>query len=110
MLEIAGAHYSRKASQFLNDQNIKFVSESEIIGFDTKFQTQNPIKNGFNYSRLIWIRKKFQLTPILKRNEYNYFLKYNHLTKLTNGVGVIVLSTPYGLFKSNNCIKKNIGG
>lgn len=40
----------------------------------------------------------------------NYFLKYNHLTKLTNGVGVIVLSTPYGLFTSNNCIKKKIGG
>jgi len=40
----------------------------------------------------------------------NHFLKYSHLTKLTNGVGIIILSTPYGLLTSSSCVKKKIGG
>jgi ribosomal protein S8 len=40
----------------------------------------------------------------------DFQLNWNHPTKLTNGIGVIILSTPYGLFTSSSCVKKKIGG
>jgi small subunit ribosomal protein S8 len=82
-------------------------SEGFILSFyltNSKKKIKVFLKNESNGSSII---KNIKLISTPSNNNY---LKYNHLTKLTNGVGIIVLSTPYGLFTSNSCIKKKIGG
>lgn len=82
-------------------------SEGFILSFyltNSKKKIKVFLKNESNGSSII---KNIKLISTPSNNNY---LKYNHLTKLTNGVGIIVLSTPYGLFTSNSCVKKKIGG
>jgi ribosomal protein S8 len=82
-------------------------SEGFILSFyltNSKKRIKIFLKTESNGSSII---KNIKLISTSSNNNY---LKYNHLTKLTNGVGIIVLSTPYGLFTSNSCIKKKIGG
>ena len=82
-------------------------SDGFILSFyltNSKKKIKVFLKNESNGSSII---KNIKLISTPSNNNY---LKYNHLTKLTNGVGIIVLSTPYGLFTSNSCIKKKIGG
>ena len=82
-------------------------SEGFILSFyltNSKKKIKVFLKNESNGSSII---KNIKLISTPSNNNY---LKYNHLTKLTNGVGIIVLSTPYGLFTSDSCIKKKIGG
>jgi ribosomal protein S8 len=83
-------------------------SEGFILSFyltNSKKKIKVFLKNESNGSSII---KNIKLISTPSNNNY---LKYNHLTKLTNGVGIIVLSTPYGLFTSNSCVKKkNRGG
>jgi len=82
-------------------------SEGFILSFyltNSKKRIKIFLKTESNGSSII---KNIKLISTPSNNNY---LKYNHLTKLTNGVGIIVLSTPYGLFTSNSCIKKKIGG
>jgi len=82
-------------------------SEGFILSFyltNSKKRIKIFLKTESNGSSII---KNIKLISTSSNNNY---LKYNHLTKLTNGVGIIVLSTPYGLFTSSSCIKKKIGG
>jgi small subunit ribosomal protein S8 len=82
-------------------------SEGFILSFhltNSKKKIKVFLKTESNGSSII---KNIKLISTPSNNSY---LKYNHLTKLTDGVGIIVLSTPYGLFTSNSCIKKKIGG
>ena len=82
-------------------------SEGFILSFyltNSKKKIKVFLKNESNGSSII---KNIKLISTPSNNHY---LKYSHLTKLTNGIGIIVLSTPYGLFTSNTCIKKKIGG
>ena len=82
-------------------------SEGFILSFyltDSKKRIKVFLKTESNGSSII---KNIKLISTPSNNHY---LKYSHLTKLTNGIGIIVLSTPYGLFTSNTCIKKKIGG
>ena len=82
-------------------------SEGFILSFyltNSKKRIKIFLKTESNGSSII---KNIKLISTPSNNSY---LKYNHLTKLTGGVGIIVLSTPYGLFTSNSCIKKKIGG
>ncbi len=82
-------------------------SEGFILSFhltNSKKKIKVFLKTESNGSSII---KNIKLISTPSNNSH---LKYNHLTKLTDGVGIIVLSTPYGLFTSNSCIKKKIGG
>ena len=82
-------------------------SEGFILSFyltNSKKKIKIFLKNESNGSSII---KNIKLISTPSNKNY---LKYNHLTKLTNGVGIIILSTPYGLFTSNSCVKKKIGG
>jgi len=82
-------------------------SEGFILSFsftDSEKRVKVFLKTESNGSPII---KNIQLMSTSSNNQH---LKYSHLTKLTNGTSIIVLSTPYGLLTSNSCIKKKIGG
>ena len=82
-------------------------SEGFILSFsftDSEKRVKVFLKTESNGSPII---KNIQLMSTPSNNQH---LKYIHLTKLTNGTSIIVLSTPYGLLTSNSCIKKKIGG
>lgn len=40
----------------------------------------------------------------------NIYLNYNQLSKLTQGVGVIIISTTRGLLTNQSCLKHRLGG
>ncbi len=82
-------------------------SEGFILGFyltNSKKKIKIFLKTESNGSFII------KNVKLISTPSNNHYLKYSHLTKLTNGIGIIILSTPYGLFTSNSCIKKKIGG
>jgi small subunit ribosomal protein S8 len=82
-------------------------SEGFILGFyltNSKKKIKIFLKTESNGSSII------KNVKLISTPSNNHYLKYSHLTKLTNGIGIIILSTPYGLFTSNSCIKKKIGG
>lgn len=82
-------------------------SEGFILGFyltNSKKRIKIFLKTESNGSSII------KNVKLISTPSNNHYLKYSHLTKLTNGIGIIILSTPYGLFTSNSCIKKKIGG
>jgi small subunit ribosomal protein S8 len=82
-------------------------SEGFILGFyltNSKKRIKIFLKTETNGSSII------KNVKLISTPSNNHYLKYSHLTKLTNGIGIIILSTPYGLFTSNSCIKKKIGG
>ena len=82
-------------------------SEGFILGFyltNSKNRIKIFLKTESNGSSII------KNVKLISTPSNNHYLKYSHLTKLTNGIGIIILSTPYGLFTSNSCIKKKIGG
>ena len=82
-------------------------SEGLILGFcltNSRKKMKIFLKTESNGSSIIKDLK------LISTPSDSYYLKYSHLTKLTNGIGIIILSTPYGLFTSSSCIKKKIGG
>ncbi len=82
-------------------------SEGLILGFcltNSRKKMKIFLKTESNGSSII------KNVKLISTPGNNHYLKYSHLTKLTNGIGIIILSTPYGLFTSNTCIKKKIGG
>lgn len=71
-----------------------------------------------NSGKLLKVNLKYQIngTPILKEIKVlstpgkPTYLCYSHLTKLKQGVGTIILSTPIGLLTNQDCLKNKIGG
>ena len=64
----------------------------------------------------IFLKYEFNGLPILKTLKHlskpgkPVYFSYKHLTKLNQGVGVIILSTTEGLLTSQSCLKNKIGG
>jgi len=64
----------------------------------------------------IYLKYEFNGLPVLKNVKHfskpgkPIFFTYTHLTKLNQGVGVIVLSTTEGLLTGQSCLKSKVGG
>lgn len=91
--------------------HLKFLKVLFLEGFILSFNENSSKKFIKVYLKYNTVGvASFKKIKILSKPSKIYYLSYNQLTKLTYGMGVIILSTKYGLLNHHECLKLKIGG
>ena len=98
--------YLPNTSFSLNIAKLLFV-EGLISGV-TKIESKNVIKVFIKYNSNG--APSFKEIKVLSKPGKMFYLSYKQIAKLSEGVGLFIISTKEGLLTNHLCLKRKIGG